>query len=68
MSRLRTETGAGDTRPAPPQANQRPCVGPVASTQGSLTVGGHARPEPPLLGQLCLDSRQGSNNAKREEA
>lgn len=61
-----------DQRPGPGtldlplQANQRPCVGPRGK-HPRLTHSGWPRPEPPLPGQLCLDSRQGGNNAKRDE-
>lgn len=39
---LEQRRGPG-TLDLPPQANQCPCVGPLASTQGLLTVGGHAQ-------------------------
>lgn len=59
----RSEPGTLDL---PLQANQRPCVGPRGK-HPRLTHSGRPRPEPPLPGQLCLDSRQGGNNAKRDE-
>lgn len=43
---------------------QNPCLGPHGK-HPRLTHSGQPHPEPPLLWQLCLDSRQGSN-AKRD--